>query len=51
MLQNRPAGIKEQYEWGHKSKEECLIDYDAIQWELRALASPADKEKGLEKLA
>ncbi|MFC2008270.1 hypothetical protein ACFLT0_01080 [Chloroflexota bacterium] len=50
-LENRLARIKELYDWGHKSKDEYLDDYNAIQRELMALAAPADKKKGLEKLA
>ncbi len=50
-LENRLARIKEQYGWGHKSKDEYLADYDAIQRELRVLASPEDKGETLNKLA
>ena len=50
-LENRLARIKELYEWGHKPKDEYLADYDAIQRELKALASPEDKRETLDKLA
>lgn len=50
-LENRLARLKELYGWGHKSKEEYLTDYDAIQQELRILATPEDKGKILDKLA
>ena len=50
-LENRLARIKELYEWGHKSKDEYLADYDAIQRELVMLASPEDKGETLDKLA
>jgi len=50
-LENRLARIKELYEWGHKSKEEYLTDYDAIQRELKTLATLEDKGKTLGKLA
>ena len=50
-LENRLARIKELYEWGHKSKDEYLADYDDIQRELKTLAIPEDKGKSLDKLA
>ena len=50
-MENRLARIKEQYGWGHKSKDEYLADYDAIQRDLKVLASPEDKGKTLNKLA
>lgn len=50
-LENRLTRIKEQYGWGHKSKDEYLADYDAIQRDLKVLASPEDKGKTLNKLA
>ena len=50
-LENRLARIKELYEWGHKSKDEYLADYDAIQRELKMLVRPEDKGETLDKLA
>jgi hypothetical protein len=50
-LENRLARVKELYEWGHKSKEEYLADYDAIQRELKMLTTPEDEGKTLDKLA
>ena len=50
-LENRLARIKELYEWGHKAKDDYLADYDAIQRELKVLASPEDKGETLNLLA
>lgn len=50
-MENRLARVKELYDWGHKSKDEYLADYDAIQRELRTLATPEDKGKTVDKLA
>jgi len=50
-LENHLTRIKELYEWGHKAKGEYLADYEAVQRELKVLASPEDKGKALDKLA
>ena len=50
-LQARLKRIKDLYEWGHKSREEYLVDYEAIQRDLRQLSPLEDRTKELEKLA
>ncbi len=50
-LKARLGKIKELYEWGHKTKEEYLADYAAIQTELQQLIPVKDKGKELERLA
>jgi hypothetical protein len=50
-LQARLNRIKEMYEWGHKSREEYLADYTAIQHKLQEL-TPADvRSQALDRLA
>ena len=49
-LQGRLNWVKELYEWGHKSQEECLADYTVIHHKLQEL-TPADvRPQVLERL-
>ncbi len=51
MLEARHKKLTELYEWGHKSREEYLADYEEVQRELRQLAPVEDKSHQLERLA
>ncbi len=50
-LERRRQRIKELYEWGHKSKEEYWLDYDAVRKELQSLSPTDDKDTELKRLA
>jgi len=50
-LEKRLQGVKELYEWGHKSKEEYWADYKMIQTQLQSLTPARDQGKTLERLA
>jgi hypothetical protein len=50
-LEARLKRVKELYEWGHKSKDEYLADYDAIQKQLRLLFPLEVRDSSLGKLA
>jgi len=50
-LQGQLNRVKELYEWGHKNREEYLVDYTAIRRKLQEL-TPADvRPQALESLA
>ena len=50
-LQARLRRLQEMYEWGHKTKEEYLMEHDEIQAQLQRMSPPADRSGQLERLA
>ena len=50
-LEARLNRLKEMYEWGHKSRDEYLSDYDDIQKQLRLISSIAPRDNRLQMLA
>ena len=50
-LEARLRRVKELYEWGHKSKDEYLTDYEGIQKQLRLLLPLETRDNSLGKLA
>ena len=50
-LEARQRRVKKLYEWGHKSKDEYLTDYEGIQKQLRLLLPLEIRDNSLGKLA
>ena len=50
-LETRLKRVKDMYEWGHKSRDEYLRDYERIQQQLRLLLPLEIRDSSLEKLA
>ena len=50
-LQAKLRRLQEMYEWGHKTKEQYLVEYEAIQRDLRSLQLAEDRGNELERLA
>ncbi|MFQ5875409.1 MAG: hypothetical protein ACE5JL_16640, partial [Dehalococcoidia bacterium] len=50
-LQSRQRRLQEMYEWGHKSREDYLKEYEAVQRELGSLRPTLEKDATMDRLA